>query len=74
MLSVLQISDLHFGPPYLPVIGEALQAIVPSLSPDVIVASGDFTQRAKRDQFEEARRFLDRLPDVPKVPLLPARG
>lgn len=67
MLSILHISDLHFGPPYLPTVGESLQEIVPSLNPDVIVASGDITQRAKRAQFEEARRFLDRLPDVPKV-------
>lgn len=67
MLSILHISDLHFGPPYLPTLGEALQEIVPSLNPDVIVASGDITQRAKQAQFEEARRFFDRLPDVPKV-------
>jgi 3',5'-cyclic AMP phosphodiesterase CpdA len=35
------------------------------LQPDVIVASGDFTQRAKEEQFRAAREFLDRLPDVP---------
>lgn len=34
---------------------------------DAIVVSGDFTQRAKRDQFEAARAFLDRLPDVPRL-------
>ena len=41
MLSILHISDLHFGPPFLSAVGEALQEIVPGLNPDVIVASGD---------------------------------
>lgn len=67
MPQILHISDLHFGPPYLPAAGEALQAIAPSLEPDVIVISGDFTQRAKRHQFEKARRFVDRLPHVPML-------
>lgn len=65
--TILHVSDLHFGPPYRPEIGEALLRIAPELGPDVIVASGDFTQRAKREQFAEARAFLDRLPDVPRV-------
>lgn len=67
MLRILQISDLHFGPPYVREAGEALQRTAPSLEPDVIVVSGDLSQRAKRDQFEEARRFLDRLPNVPML-------
>ncbi|NNC90445.1 MAG: 3',5'-cyclic-nucleotide phosphodiesterase [Akkermansiaceae bacterium] len=66
-MKILQISDLHFGPPYLPEAGEALQQIIPSLQPDAIVVSGDLTQRAKRHQFEEAREFLDRLPKVPML-------
>lgn len=67
MLSLLHISDLHFGPPYVASVGESLQEMAVALQPDVIVASGDFTQRAKRAQFDEARRYLDRLPAVPKV-------
>ncbi len=67
MLTILHISDLHFGPPYVPRVGQALLRLAPSLSPDVIVASGDFTQRAKREQFEQASAFLAQLPDVPRV-------
>ncbi|MHC4947407.1 MAG: metallophosphoesterase family protein [Planctomycetota bacterium] len=67
MLTLLHISDLHFGPPYVPRVGEALLAIAPALAPDCIVVSGDLTQRAKRAQFEQARAFLARLPDVPRV-------
>lgn len=62
---ILHISDLHFGPPFVPAVAEALMRQVPALAPDVIVVSGDLTQRAKREQFEEARRFLDRLSDYP---------
>ena len=62
---ILQISDLHFGPPFVPKVAEALLRAVPALAPDVIVVSGDITQRAKREQFEEARRFFQRLSDYP---------
>jgi len=64
---LLHISDLHFGPPFVPVVAEALLRIVPSLAPDAVVVSGDLTQRAKRHQFEEARRFLDRLAEFPTL-------
>lgn len=67
MLSILHISDLHFGPPYVPEIGEALLRIAPQLEPDLLVASGDFTQRAKEPQFAEAQAFLARLPQKPLV-------
>jgi 3',5'-cyclic AMP phosphodiesterase CpdA len=48
-------------------VGEALLRKVPLLNPDAIVISGDLTQRARREQFEQARAFLDRLPSVPRV-------
>ena len=67
MITLLHISDLHFGPPYVPRVGEALLEAAAALEPDVVVASGDFTQRAKPEQFEEARAYLDRLPSVPTV-------
>lgn len=67
VLTLLHISDLHFGPPFVPRIGEALLRIAPTLHIDGIVVTGDLTQRAKAEQFEAARRFLDRLPDVPRV-------
>jgi 3',5'-cyclic AMP phosphodiesterase CpdA len=67
MLTLLHISDLHFGPPYVPAAGEALLRLAVQLEADVIVASGDFTQRGKAAQFAAARAFLDRLPRVPLV-------
>lgn len=67
MLTILHVSDLHFGPPYVPHVGESVIRAAHELTADVIVASGDFTQRAKREQYAAAREFLDRLPDLPTV-------
>lgn len=64
---ILHISDLHFGPPFVARVAEALLRTIPSLDPDAIVVSGDITQRAKREQFEQARDFFNRLPGVPKL-------
>jgi len=64
---MLHISDLHFGPPFVPAVAEALLRTIPSLAPDAIVVSGDLTQRAKRHQFEKARQFFDRLSDFPML-------
>ena len=38
---ILQISDLHFGPPFVPQVAEALLQTIPDLAPDAIVVSGD---------------------------------
>lgn len=66
-LTLLQISDLHFGPPYIVKIGEAALRVSLKLRPDAVIVSGDLTQRAKREQFEAAKEFLSRLPDVPQL-------
>ena len=67
MITLLHISDIHFGPPYVEPVGEAVLRFAERLGPDLVVASGDFTQRAKEEQFAAARQFLDRLPPVPLV-------
>ncbi|MEO8857202.1 MAG: metallophosphoesterase, partial [Burkholderiaceae bacterium] len=45
-----------------PVVIEPLLAYVGHSKPDVVVVSGDLTQRARSAQFRQARGFLDRLP------------
>jgi 3',5'-cyclic AMP phosphodiesterase CpdA len=61
MRTLVHLSDLHFGR-VDPVVVDALRAAVPRLEPDLVVVSGDFTQRARSSQFTEAREFLDSLP------------
>ena len=60
MTTLLHISDTHFGTEQAPVV-EALAALAADLSPDLLVLSGDITQRARASQFAAARRFVDRL-------------
>ncbi len=59
---LLHLSDLHFGPPLRRYLTEVLIREAHQLSPDVVVVSGDLTQRASEHQFLQARAFLDRLP------------
>jgi 3',5'-cyclic AMP phosphodiesterase CpdA len=66
-LSLMHISDLHFGPYFVPAVAEKLLAVAGRLQPNVIVASGDFTQRAKPNEFVEAKHWLAMLPQVPLV-------
>src|SRR5688500_4132876 len=65
MRVLVQLSDLHFGRTD-PRLVETVIREVGELAPAVVVVSGDLTQRARPEQFAEARRFLDRLPQ-PKV-------
>lgn len=67
LLNLLHISDLHFGKPFLPEISEVLAHKIETLSPDLLVVSGDLTQRAKLKEFRAARAYLDRLPPIPKI-------
>lgn len=65
MTTLLHISDTHFGTEQAPVV-EALVRLSNDLSPDLLVLSGDITQRARPEQFAAARRFVDRL-GVPRL-------
>jgi 3',5'-cyclic AMP phosphodiesterase CpdA len=60
MARLVHLSDLHFGA-HDDRLVEAVEARVDELKPDLIVISGDFTQRARTEQFEQACQFLDRL-------------
>lgn len=59
MPSVLHVSDVHFGPKHLPEIAAALLDLARRAPPDLVVVSGDLTQRAKPYQFREARAWVD---------------
>ena len=67
MLNLMHISDLHFGPFFMPEVAEEVLKSAAALKPDCIIASGDFTQRATVEEYAAARKFLDQLPPVPLV-------
>ena len=60
MRTLVHISDLHFGRTD-PQVLEPLLATIAAVSPDVVVVSGDLTQRARSAEFREARDFLARI-------------
>lgn len=61
MRRIAQISDIHFGAEDPPVV-EALEADLKAQPYDLLVISGDFTQRARGGQFRAAMDFIRRLP------------
>lgn len=60
MTILMQISDPHFGTEQASVV-EALVALARMQQPELVVISGDITQRARPAQFIAARAFADRL-------------
>jgi 3',5'-cyclic AMP phosphodiesterase CpdA len=61
---VLQVSDTHFGTER-PEVVEALVDLASQLKPDLIVLSGDLTQRARDSEFAAFRAFVARLLPAP---------
>lgn len=66
MSLLLQLSDPHFGTER-PRVAEALRAFAEAVAPDLIVVSGDVTQRARPAEFAAAADFLARLPACPRL-------
>jgi 3',5'-cyclic AMP phosphodiesterase CpdA len=68
MMLLAHISDPHFGTEDLPVCS-ALRADLVQEAPDLVVLTGDITQRARSAQFVKARVFLDSLSPLPVLAL-----
>lgn len=62
-MRIAHLSDLHFGK-HDEALAEGLANEVAGQAPDLVVVSGDFTQRGTVPEFEAARAFLDSL-DTP---------
>ncbi|MFO1073943.1 MAG: metallophosphoesterase [Geminicoccaceae bacterium] len=58
---IAHVSDLHFGRTE-PRIVAGLEESLRAARPDLVIVSGDLTQRARHGEFAAARAFLDRLP------------
>lgn len=61
MRTIVHLSDIHFGRVNPEVISPLIEA-VGRIAPDLLAVSGDLTQRARSQQFRQARAFLDQLP------------
>lgn len=71
MKRVLHISDLHFGRIHPPAI-ESLKSFLQNQTAkfDLVIMTGDWTQRARASQFAEAAQFISEL----NVPVLSVPG
>lgn len=61
MRRLVHLSDIHIGE-FDYGVARRLVEKIKEIDPDMVIVSGDLTQRAKSSQFKEAREFLDRLP------------
>ncbi len=65
MRRLIHLSDLHFGRAD-PAIVQPLLGFITTTKPDLVAVSGDLTQRARSEQFLQARNFLDAIAS-PKI-------
>ncbi|HET8607696.1 MAG TPA: metallophosphoesterase [Gaiellaceae bacterium] len=55
---ILHVSDLHFGTREDAAVERAVAALVEQVGPELVVASGDLTNRGRPEQHERAAAFL----------------
>jgi 3',5'-cyclic-AMP phosphodiesterase len=60
--TIAQISDLHCGGPYfLPSLLERAISEVNDLGPDVVICTGDLTTFGFKEEYAQAKSYLDRV-------------
>lgn len=72
VVTIVHLSDLHFGGFADLKQIEALDSFLPALDPTAVAVSGDLTQRARHGEFQAAHLFLKRVRAV--APLLVVPG
>jgi len=72
LASIAHLSDVHFGR-HDPVIVAAVERFLAERRPELVVISGDFTQRARVKQYEMACAFVDRI-EAMGLPVLAVPG
>lgn len=60
MARIAHLSDIHFGANDQRIV-DATEAWLVAQQPDLVIISGDLTQRAKEDQFRSASAYVNRL-------------
>lgn len=70
MSCLLHLSDPHFGTEQGEVV-DALLGLADALAPELVVLSGDITQRATPAQFDAAKQFCARLPQASSLLVTP---
>lgn len=71
MITVFHVSDLHFGWPAVPEQIDAIERIIQETKFDVVVISGDLSQRARAGEFQRAAAFIRDAREVSAVITVP---
>ena len=71
MTRALHVSDLHFGPPAVPAQLDAIAQTIFDRRFDVVVVSGDLSQRARPGEFQAARQLLRDAAKVSRTIVVP---
>jgi 3',5'-cyclic AMP phosphodiesterase CpdA len=61
LVRILHLSDLHAGSSEEPAVERSLARLIERVDPELVVASGDLTHRARRSEHERAAAFLKQL-------------
>ncbi len=61
MSTLIHLSDLHFGPGFLSHLGDLVLKEIETLNLDAVVVSGDFTMRARHNEYQAAREYLNKI-------------
>lgn len=70
-LRILHVSDLHFGRPCRPEVVDAMESSLQATPYDVVVVSGDLSQRSLRGELQRAAAFLRDARRVAQVLVIP---
>lgn len=70
-VTLLHISDVHFGRPHVPAHVSAVEAFAASRKFDALVISGDVATRAWPHEFRQAKVFVDRLRKIAPLLIVP---
>lgn len=60
MATIAHLSDVHFGH-HDPIVVQGVEAFLAEKRPNLVVISGDLTQRARVEQYQLACEFMDRI-------------
>lgn len=66
MNTIVHISDTHFGTE-VPEVVHAIKEAIAVIKPDILILSGDITQRARASQFQAAKHFMDSIDAKTKI-------
>ena len=60
-MRIVQMSDIHVGPAFVPGLMDAAIEEINAFGPHLVAIPGDLTTKGYREEFEEAKVYLDRL-------------